>query len=185
MGLFDFLRKREDPADPHPDPIHDLVLSKLRPGYLLDHDLETWQVTAHHRYELDGEDTVEEWELLAGRQRVYLELEHDDGEHWSLSKKIPLGAIDGDVRRHILDNDDPPPRLRHDGVDYHLDESRAGYYFENGVGPRQELLKWDYVDGDEARTLTVEQWGEDDFEASVGKVVFPHQFTNILPGSPP
>ncbi|MBT3880259.1 MAG: DUF4178 domain-containing protein [Candidatus Scalindua sp.] len=46
-----------------------------------------------------------------------------------------------------------------------------------------EFLYWDYYDLSEEKTLTIEQWGEDKFDASVGNYVEEYQFTNILPGS--
>ncbi len=46
-----------------------------------------------------------------------------------------------------------------------------------------ELLCWDYYDLSEEKTLTIEQWGEEKFEAAVGIYVEEYQFTNILPGS--
>ena len=45
----------------------------------------------------------------------------------------------------------------------------------------RELITWEYLDDSERKTLTIEQWGEDDFEASVGEIVEEYQFTDILP----
>ncbi|MGR3294202.1 MAG: DUF4178 domain-containing protein [Candidatus Scalindua sp.] len=46
-----------------------------------------------------------------------------------------------------------------------------------------EFLYWDYYDLSEEKTFTIEQWGEDKFDASVGNYVEEYQFTNILQGS--
>ena len=42
-GLFN-----KQPDEPALDPLHDLVLAKLRVGYLVDYDLKTWEVTAYN-----------------------------------------------------------------------------------------------------------------------------------------
>ena len=108
MGLMDRVFGRKQ-TDREPDPLADLVLEKLKVGYLVDYDLQTWQVTAYCRYTFSGKDrSVEEWELTAAGEQRYLELA-DGG--WSLARTISIGAIDGDIRRHILDHDDPPPAL--------------------------------------------------------------------------
>ncbi len=60
----------------------------------------------------------------------------------------------------------------------------SGGYFCKGEGKeRIEFLYWDYYDLSEEKTLTIEQWGEDKFDSSVGNYVEEYQFTNILPGS--
>ena len=180
MGLFDIFRSRE--RDLEADPLADLVLERMKVGFLVDYDLATWTVTAYNRYDFDG-DAVEEWELTEGHRKRYLERAEDDGVRWSLSKKIPVGAIDGDVRRQIVDHDDPPERVSYQGTEYYLDGSAAGHMRAGGDGPPQELIKWEYLDEEGEKYLTVEQWGETEVEASAGVGVHEYQFENILPGS--
>ena len=172
------------------DPLADLVLEKLRVGFLVDYDMQTWTVGARSRYDFGGYE-VDEWELVAGREKRYLELEHEE-DSWSLSKKIPIGAIDGDVRREILEHEDPPARVTYDGTEYYLDDALAGHLYE-GVGDKNEkdgdrkdgspLIRWEYLDEDEKNFLSIEQWGENQFAAAVGFEVEDYQFTNILPGT--
>ena len=45
------------------------------------------------------------------------------------------------------------------------------------------MLRWSYEDEEGEVYLGIEQWGEWDFDATVGKPVEEYQFTNILPGS--
>ena len=45
MGLRERLFGRRKSVDDAPDPIADLVLEKLKVGYLVDYDLQTWRVT--------------------------------------------------------------------------------------------------------------------------------------------
>jgi hypothetical protein len=180
MGLTDrlFGKKKEAEA---PDPLADLVLEKLKVGYLVDYDLETWQVTGYCRYEFSGkEDSVEEWELTAGGEQQYLE--RADGG-WSLSKRISIGAIDGDVRRHILDHEDPPSRIVFKGTEYHLDASYAGRMFPNGKDAGEDVIRWEFLDEAETSFVGVEQLSETEFAAAAGSVAEDYQFTHILPGS--
>lgn len=177
--LFGGRSKGSASKEPELDPLRDLILSKLKVGYLLDYDLQTWQVTGYARYDFDG-DRVDEWEIVAAGDKRFLEREAEE-EGWSLAQKIPIGAIDGDVRNHIKEHEDPPDRLSYEGVDYYLDDSTAGHFYPSGEGEGQPLIKWEYVDKGEERFLTVEQWGENEFEASAGIFVEEYQFSNILP----
>ena len=180
MGLTDRLFGKKK-VDEGPDPLADLVLEKLRVGYLVDYDLQTWQVTGYSRYTFSGkDDSVEEWELTAAGEQRYLE--RADGG-WSLSRKISIGAIDGDIRRHILDHDDPPGRIVFKGTAYHLDASYAGRMFPDGKGSGEDVIRWEYLDEDETSFVGIEQWSETEFAAATGFIVEDYQFDHILPGT--
>ena len=47
MGLMDRVFGRKKQVEAGPDPLADLVLCKLKVGYLVDYDLQTWQVTGY------------------------------------------------------------------------------------------------------------------------------------------
>ena len=180
MGLTDRLFGKKK-VDEGPDPLADLVLEKLKVGYLVDYDLQTWQVTNYCRYDFSGkDDSVEEWELTAAGEQRYLE--RADGA-WSLSRKIAIGDIDGDIRRHILDHEDPPERIVFEGTEFHIDASYAGQMFPGGTGTGGDLFRWEFLDGAETTFVGIEQWSESEFAAAAGFVVEDYQFTHILPGS--
>jgi hypothetical protein len=54
-------------------------------------------------------------------------------------------------------------------------------FLENGLGPEQEFIYWDYEDEEEEGLVTIEQWGDNDFEVYAGTWVEEYQFENILP----
>lgn len=171
--------KKRDPEPEARDPLS-LTLSDLKPGYVLDYDLKTWQVTAHHYCDYDG-DRVDEWELACGDDKAYLERAEDDDTTWILTRKIPLSNIEGDIRDHMRRNDDPPDEVICNGVAYYGESSAVGRYHQNCDREEREFIVWQYLDDSEKRTLSLEQWGEDDYDASVGEIVEEYQFTDILP----
>ncbi|MCG8604026.1 DUF4178 domain-containing protein [bacterium] len=177
MAIRDLFKKKEDDFDP----LKDLELSKLQIGYYVDFDLKTWQVT--DRYKVDyGEGYVsDEWELTAGREKWYLERLEDDEVEWSFSKKLPMGAIEGDIRQHIIDNEDPPNEIVCQGKTYYLDESGTGQIHKANEAAK-EFIYWDFIDDEDEHFVTIEQWDETEFEASEGYYVEEYQFTSILPG---
>lgn len=177
---WNFFRKKKDEG--RLDPLRDLTLSGLKPGFVVDYDLKTWQVTAQHRYDYEG-DRVDEWQLSCADEVRYLERGEDDEVVWILTRKIPVSRINTDLRGYLRDHDDPPNTLTCDGVEYSADDTSVGKYFKDGAGPGQDFIVWDYLNADGKRTLSVEQWSDDEFEASVGEIVEEYQFSNILPGS--
>ncbi len=183
MNWNPFKKKEEKDAL---DPLSDLSLSGLKRGYFLDFDLKTWQVTAHNRYNYDG-DWTDEWELTAADEVQYLEREVDEEETWVLYQKVSIANVEEDVRSAILESDDPPNTVTLFGTVYEAESSDAGLFHQNGgesagsVG--REFVNWTYVDETEKQVLVIEQWGEDEFAASAGEFVAPYQFSSILPGS--
>jgi len=166
---------------PDLDPLADLVLSKLKVGYFVDFDMNTWEVTDYNTYAFDDGYQTQEWELTAGHEKQYLERSEDDEVLWTLSRKLPLGAIEGNISKQIIDNEDPPSQITCKGKTYYLDESGAGNIRQAEHG-RQEFIYWTFIDETDEHFVTIEQWGEREFEASEGRPVEEYQFTNILPG---
>ncbi len=175
MNWNPFKKKRDES-----DPVVDFTLSDLKPGYVVDYDLKTWKVTAQNYYDYDG-DRVDEWELTCADDVVYLEREEDDGLCWTLSRKVPISRLDGDPQSHVVEHEDPPEEVTCNGVTYFAESSDAGEFYKDGADPPRELIVWEYLDDSERKTLSIEQWGEDDYEASIGEIVEEYQFSDILP----
>ena len=57
----------------------------------------------------------------------------------------------------------------------------SGSFYKDGGDEEQQFIIWNYLDEPEEHTLSIEQWGEDAFDAAVGEFVEEYQFSNILP----
>jgi len=178
MGWNDFFKKKKTDDV---DPINDLTLGNLRVGSYVDWDMKTWEVTAYNQYEWGGGDVTREWQLRSSDETVYLEQETDDDVFWSLNRKISFNRLGPDLRNHMAKNENPPDELEFKGGQYFLEHSSGGRFFKDGTGEGRELIKWEYEDDSGKNYLTIEQWGEETFEASIGHEVEEYQFSNILP----
>lgn len=179
MIFWDWLKRLFGREKPGIDPLA-LSLADLKKGYLVDYDLKTWQVETHNTYDFDG-DRAEEWELYSGDDRIYLEGEKDDEYEWAISRKIEFSALGKDVKDHLTEHHDPPQDIIYDGTRYGLEESGAGHFFPDGRVEGDEVIYWNYEDQTGKKLLNLEQWGEAEFEASVGQTVQDYEFRNILP----
>ncbi len=182
MGFLRRFRQKEQESHDI-DPLRDLVLDKLRVGYLVDYDLQTWTVTAHAHYRFNDGRTAEEWELTAGREKRYLERAVADGVFWSFGQTVPIGAL-GDVREHIERHEDPPDQIVYQGTSYDLQGSVGGHLRSEGETDEQQMIMWELVDDSEERFLAIMQWGESEFSAATSMAVEDYSFANILPGAP-
>lgn len=180
---WNFFKKDKDKEDPEMD-INDLVLSKMKPGFLVDYDMKTYQVIGKNYYQWEEGNRTLEWELKQGSEVLYLERDEEDGEvSWSLSRKMAIGTLDGKIADYIIENEDPPETVIMDGVSFYFEEDDIGTYHK-GDNPRGlQFVVWDYSDDRQEKSLSIEQWGETKFDVTVGFEVEEYQFSNILPGA--
>ncbi len=166
---------RDDAAE-----YREATLETMQVGYMVDYDLQTWEVSGYGTYDYDG-FISREWELRASDSVHFLECSKGDGRlNWTMTSAVAIGDIDGDLVRAISRDGDPPEMLRYGGKAYRGTESGAGLYRENAEGAGREFVSWSY-EADDGSVLYINQWGESDFSASSGQRVEEYQFTDILP----
>ncbi len=180
--IWNFFKKDNEEEDD--TNIDDLVLSKLKPGYLVDYDMKTFKVMKRNLYVWEGGERTDEWELKQGEKSFFLEREEDDGEvEWTLSTKHELDVLEGDIANHIIEHEDPPEEVVMDGKTYYFEEDDIGEYYEGASNYPKEFVAWDYYDEEDQTFLSIEQWGETKFDLTLGFPVEEYQFSNILPGT--
>ena len=94
---------------------------------------------------------------------------------------VPFGSLGSGLKEHIQQHGDPPDEIEFEGMTYYLEETAGGHFLKGGQGAGREFLRWSFADESGKKLLEIEQWGENDFEASAGEEVEEYQFTNILP----
>ena len=172
----------------------DLTLDAMKVGFLVDNDLDTWEVIGVNVYDYDGFLT-REWELRCGDEVRFLERAEDDGQiEWTLTRRVSLGEVEGDVAGAILDGGDPPEVVTYKNTTYNAVESSTGIQrpFDDGAGEEGgsgddedvggEFVSWSY-ESEGRRVLYVLQRGEREFVAYEGEYVEEYQFTDILPAT--
>lgn len=188
MGLRKWIGRRSKDEEP----ISDYTLSMMRPGFLVDFDLKTWQVTAKKEYDYEGDQAME-WELRAEGEVRFLERSEDDGRvELTLTHSVSIRDFDEDVMGTILDEDDPPEVVHLSGREYTAIESSTGTQrvadeeekdnedadTDNG----RDFVSWTYESEDD-QVVFVLRWGDRDFSAYEGEYVEEYQFTDILPAT--
>lgn len=176
---FDFFKKKKE-EQPQ---LEDLILSKLKPGFLVDYDMKTYRVMACNHYEWEEGGVTDEWELQLGTESWFLERGEEDGEvEWSLSQKKPIFKLEGDIAGYIVKNEDPPEEVVFEGETFYVETDDIGEYFKGDAEEGMPFVVWDYNNEKSTQNLSIEQWGETKFDMTIGFPVEEYQFTNILPG---
>ncbi|MBT3208749.1 MAG: DUF4178 domain-containing protein [Bacteroidetes bacterium] len=181
MGIFDVFKKKE--KKPEYDPTNISVLD-LQKGFVFEYDLKTWIVKAAYDYDWGNNFFSREYKIDDGEQQFFLSVENDDEISISISKKIKIRTISEDIPEYISENDKPPKSLIYKNIKYFLDGENPGFFkdCENKTDDWAEVISWTYYDETDENILNIEQWGDDDFESSVGTVIKEFEISNILPG---
>ncbi len=181
MGVFDFLKKKNKEPDYDPS---NIKITDLRAGFLLDYDLNTWQIKEMYEYDWGNSYFTREFLLDCGDDQVYLHVDPNDGMFLTITKNIKIRSIDENLPEYIIDHKKTPSKLTYENVEYLLEKETPGYFSDQPQfdDTWAELISWEFYDKDSTLILSVEQWGENDFTASQGKIVKEFEISNIIPG---
>ena len=177
MGIFDFFKKEEEPSYDATN----IQVTDLNVGFVFEYDLSTWEVKAVYRYDWGNEHFSREFKVSNGVDTRYLSLEDDDEIELEWSKKVKISKIDIDLLDTPITEQKPPRKIHYEGTAYRLANSSMGYFFDEGTDEDwAEFRTWNFESAQE-ETLTIEQWDDEEFDASVGKVIKEFEISNILP----
>lgn len=180
MGLFDFLKKKEE--EPEYD-VTNLSIKDLKTGFFIDYDMKSWQIKEEYKYDWGSDNFSSEYKLDSGEEVLFLHIE-DRGElRISMTKSIKIRTLGDDIIDKTIKKERPPKKLELDGIQYHLHTDNGGYFNDVSAGSEEweELMSWEYYDDDEKNLLSITQWGERDFDASAGKMIKEFEISNIIP----
>ena len=178
--LFGGKKKRKGMGEP---PVRDYTLQTMAVGYLVDYDMETWQVVEYSVYDYEGGFSTEEWVLRASNDDIrFLErsVEHTKN-YWTLSETLSFDIIEEEAIAILQSEDEELNEFTIDGEIFRLTESGHGRARVDGEGQGRHFVAHSF-EGPEGAVLFVMQWGERDFDLAGGAYVEEYQFTNILPG---
>lgn len=177
MGIFDFFKKDQSPDyDPS-----NIKVTDFKKGFVFDYDLKSWVVKKAYEYDWGNNNFSLEFVIENENESYYMSVEEDDEVEISLSKKIKLREIDEDLPEYIQRHETPPKTLDYKGKRFFMDGESMGSMREIGQKEISNLISWDFYSEDEKEIISIEQWGENDFEASKGFYVDESEFSNIYP----
>lgn len=178
MGLFDFFRKKN--SKPTYD-VSNITVADLQVGFVFEYDLSTWEVQEVCEYDWGNNFFSQEFKIYDGNRTLFLSFEEDDEVYLSVSQKIKIRVLGEDLPEYIAKNEKPPSKITYEGKDYFMESEKPGYFHEEGSDEWSELISWEYENSMYDAILSVERWGEFEFEAAVGKNIKVYEISNILP----
>lgn len=177
---FNFFKKKKKKEEPTYDPTN-IKVTDIRKGFIFDYNGKSWEVEEEYEYDWGNNDFTYEFKIVATDETSFLYIEEDDVLECIISKKISFGRLGEKVEAKIKKKGKPPKEIEYEGTTFYRDEESKGYYRNLMNTEWSELISWTYYDDSDRLVLTIEQWGDNKFDAAVGIVVDEYAFTNILP----
>lgn len=181
MGLFDRFSKKKQP---HYDST-DIRVQDLDVGFIFEYDLSTWEVKAMYEYDWGDNFFTREFKINNGSDTLYLSMEEDDELILSVSKKVKVRALGQEVFDNLMSFEKPRNKFEFEEREYFLEKEAPGYFHEIKSDDNEEdwveFISWDFEDNSGDYLVTIEQWGEKEFEAAAGKYIKEFEISNILP----
>jgi hypothetical protein len=180
MGLLDIFKKKE--KEPDYD-VTNLKIEDLSMGFILEYDMQSWQVKEEYEYDWGGHNFSKEYLLDSGTEKIFLSVENKGELYITVTKDIKIRKLRSDIIDYTVKEKSPPKELIFEGVQYHLHTDSAGFCQDKTKGSEdsEELIAWEYFDDEEALVIGITQWGEREFDAVAGKVIEEFEISNIIP----
>lgn len=180
MGLFDIFKKKEQTPDYD---VTNLSVKDLDHGFILDYNMESWQVKEVYEYDWGHSNFSKEYLLDSGSKKVYLHVENKGELHLSITRPIKILDLDKDLIEKTIKKQRPPKKLTFEDEEYRLHSDNAGHFNDKtkGTDEWEELISFEYYNADETKLISITQWDERDFDASAGDIIKEYEISNIIP----
>lgn len=189
MAFGFFKKKKDSDAEKKPldyDPLN-IKLKDLHAGFVFDFDFKTWEVLEEYEYDWGDYMFSKGLKIQADTDIKYLTLSNTpQGLEVVCTSSLKLSEVGTNIGRIILAEGKPPARIDFQGKIYYRERESPGFFRNVATTSREEsieFMSWDYYDESGIYLISIEQWDEEDFEASVGQLYQEYDFTSILPSA--
>ncbi len=153
-------------------------VSDLKIKYLLDYDLESWEVQDVVTYNWKNGSVDKEFAIRSGKKTRYLNFV-PSANCYSMYEDANLDAINSEFRRYIRSGADLPDRITFDGKEFILVD--GGVADVKSSSEEYEMRTWMYEGVNKQDLISINSYGDLSAEAFVGEHIEEHEISNILP----
>jgi len=172
FNLFKTKKEEEEPIKVDYN-VHD-----LDKGYLLDYNLESWEVLAAYTYRYKGYSS-KEYKIRSSSETRFLNVSDSNSLLLGLSKEANINNVDSGLRSSVAMGQ-PLTRLTWDGDTYNLKESAKGQFADDATQDWASFSSWEYVNAANTKFVYVSKWEDNSIECYVGEYLKEHEISNIL-----
>jgi hypothetical protein len=177
--MFDWLKrlfvteKKEETPIQIEHSVHDLKV-----GYILDYNLESWEVLASYTYRYKGH-VAKEYKIRSSNKTLFLNVSDSNSLLLSISEEANINNVDAALRSSVLNNQ-PLARIDWNGQTYSLKESSKGQFTDDRLQDWASFSSWEYVTNDNKQFVYVSRWEDGTVECYTGRYLKEFEISNIL-----
>ncbi len=167
---------------PEADPMR-LSIINIKAGFLVDFDLTTWETVQEWQYDWDNGNSGKEFRLVNESETLHLYMRNEGTQlHTILGRKVNIHSIDRELEDEIQTNLRPPSVLNYQEIDYFRENTKIGWKHElTAKTNANKLTTWEYFDETMTFFMRIEQSQNQSYKVTVGEVISPFEFSNVLP----
>lgn len=167
---------------PDADPMR-LSIVNIKAGFLVDFDLTTWETVQEWQYDWDNGNSGKEFRLVNEKETLHLYLRNEGTQlHTILGRKVNIFSIDRELEEEIQTHSRPPSVINYQDIDYFRENTKTGWRHElTAKTSPSKLTIWEYFDETMTFFMRIEQIEEQSYKVTVGEVISPFEFSNVLP----
>lgn len=154
------------------------TVKDLDVGYILDYDLESWEVLASYTYRYKGH-VAKEYKIRSSGDTRFLNVSDSNSLLLSISKETNINNVNPSLRSSVLNNQ-PLARVDWNGETYTLKESSKGQFTDDQLQDWASFSSWEYVNTSSSKFVYVSRWEDGSVECFTGDYLKEHQISNIL-----
>ncbi len=173
FNLFGNKKKEEEAPIKIERTVHDLEV-----GYILDYNLESWEVLASATYRYKGH-MAKEYKIRSSNKTLFLNVSDSNSLLLSMSEEANINQVDSALRSSVLQNQ-PIVRLDWKGETYTLKEASQGQYTDDRLQDWASFSGWEYVNSGNNKFIYVSRWEDGSVECYVGEYLKEFHISNIL-----
>jgi len=156
----------------------DYNVHDLEKGYLLDYNLESWEVLAAYTYQYKGHSS-KEYKIRSSSETQFLNVSDTNSLLLGLSKEANINNVDSGLRSSVAMGQ-PQTRLTWEGETYNLKESAQGQFTDDATPDWARFSSWEYVNAANTKFVYVSKWEDNSIECYVGVYLKEYEISNIL-----
>lgn len=172
FNLFKTKKEEEQPIKV------DYTVHDLQRGYLLDYDLESWEVLAAYTYRYKGYSS-KEYKIRSSSETRFLNVSDSNSLLLGMSKEANINNVDSNLRSSVATGQ-PLTRLTWNGDVYNLKESAKGQFADDATQDWAGFSSWEYVNAASTKFVYVSKWEDNSIECYVGEYLKEYEISNIL-----
>lgn len=181
MGLFNKKDKNYEPKGKPLDfdPLN-VKIGDLRPGFFVDYNFKTFEITAGFEYALK-DYAFKALKFDAADEILWVVLEN--ASETFLMESVGMAVINPELQNMMSNFGKPPATLTYKEVMYNFSNQSDGKFRDllKNAMDWSRMACWKYAAADGSAVLYALQKGQNNFEVIIAKPINSGEFSNFLP----